>query len=569
MSGIEIAGLALGAIPVILEAIKGYRDAYEQIQTFKHATKQLHLIDAQFRVCRLNFLSECRLLLELVLSSPELSKEMLADPSHNNWQDSTMEQQLARLLQENVDVCTTIVKDTHSTINDFIARLSRLQPTSKATGGLRTQLTPLESQSRTAILVSPDARTIVDHLSRVRFASGLLHDTLKSTWSCLDQSHLRHWAKMCMVSEPDVSSESVTLDMAISCDIVPPLQLPSNENATIWLYVRSESIQSQVSTGQPTIQKPLQSLVDSLQPPPPPLRPNSSAQAQTFSAPIPIAGVSSGSNSPQASDGIDICKVVCVCSHFQQNVQTTCGQYVPQCLGYLNTKSNARYLFYPPSIPKTVSATSPNPTGEVTTLISLIERAQRGPSELLYQYQLALRISMGVLQFHNTAWLPPTWKLQDVSVFGSQLSPATLKTLHLSTRFESMPQAQRAVAGAPSTPTSNIDTLTPVDACCKRICPGIYNETLFSLGIALLEIAHWQSFTTLSQDDPDDFYAAHRLVRGPPPLGPKYRKIVERCLRCDFGAGNENLEDSDLQHAVWSKVVYPLEALIRDTSSEV
>jgi hypothetical protein len=86
----EVAGLALGAIPVILEAIKGYRETYEHIQNFKHATRQLQVVDAQFRVCRLNFLSECRLLLDLVVSDPQLSQEMVVDTQHRMWYDDTI-----------------------------------------------------------------------------------------------------------------------------------------------------------------------------------------------------------------------------------------------------------------------------------------------------------------------------------------------------------------------------------------------------------------------------------------------------------------------------------------------
>ena len=127
MSGIEIAGLALGAIPVLLEAIKSYRDTYDHIQDFKHATPRLQIIDAQFRVCRINFLSECRLLLNLVLSDHQLSQEMIGNTQHDLWKDVTVERQLADLLHDDISACATIVKDTSATIQAFDARLSKLQ----------------------------------------------------------------------------------------------------------------------------------------------------------------------------------------------------------------------------------------------------------------------------------------------------------------------------------------------------------------------------------------------------------------------------------------------------------
>jgi hypothetical protein len=127
MSGIEVAGLALGTIPVILEAIKGYRETYEHIQNFKHAARQLQVVDAQFRVCRLNFLSECRLLLDLVVSDPRLSQEMVVDPQHRMWYDATIAEQMVSLLQENVNACATIIADTTATISALDSRLVKLQ----------------------------------------------------------------------------------------------------------------------------------------------------------------------------------------------------------------------------------------------------------------------------------------------------------------------------------------------------------------------------------------------------------------------------------------------------------
>jgi hypothetical protein len=273
------------------------------------------------------------------------------------------------------------------------------------------------------------------------------------------------------------------------------------------------------------------------------------------------------------SNTVDLCKVGCVCSHFQSMLSSQVTHQEKKCLGYLTSSSSSRYLFFGPSTPGKV-ATSPSamaPSGKVTDFKDLVDRPQTLRLQLLHQYQLALKLSRSVLQFHSMAWLPSVWKLGDLSILGSTINDQSLNTLHLSTRFDRAPVTTSTVSlGTASSSTSSASTIvalpTAVDACCKKLSPSVYNETLFSLGIALLEIAHWQTFEKLRQGDPDEFYAAHRIVRGPPPLGPRYRKIVERCLRCDFGVGSEDLEDADLQWAVWSKVVYPLEALVHDIS---
>jgi hypothetical protein len=136
MSGIEVAGLALGAIPVLIEAIKAYRDAQDKIQTFKQSTKQLQIVDAQFRVCRLNFLNECRLLLDLILSNQELSKEMIRDVNHPLWEDKHVRLQFEDILKEHVDACTTIVLNTQLVVQEIDTRLLKFQDSSVSRIGI-------------------------------------------------------------------------------------------------------------------------------------------------------------------------------------------------------------------------------------------------------------------------------------------------------------------------------------------------------------------------------------------------------------------------------------------------
>jgi hypothetical protein len=270
MPVIEIAGLALGAIPVLLEAIKAYRSTYNHMQDFKHATKQLQIVDAQFHVCSLNFLSECRQLLDLVLSNPQLSKEMMTDTQHSLWQDQTVEDQLASLLQGNAKACATIVADTITTIHAFNTRLSKLnvspvclsllrprafllilrQKTSSSTmqrarvsaiymmeksrferdiatlrkrnadlNFLRSHFSLVDSSIRSRKGINADGEAEIQRLATVRLASRMVHDTLKTAWSCLDNTHVQHWVKLCVDSHTKSWTDSITLDMAVSSEV--------------------------------------------------------------------------------------------------------------------------------------------------------------------------------------------------------------------------------------------------------------------------------------------------------------------------------------------------------------
>jgi hypothetical protein len=95
---------------------------------------------------------------------------------------------------------------------------------------------------------------------------------------------------------------------------------------------------------------------------------------------------------------------------------------------------------------------------------------------------------------------------------------------------------------------------------------GINNKTLFCLGVALLEIAHWKPLTSLWHDyDADEIQTARRLAGRTTSLGKFYQEIIQKCLRCDFGFGTD-LSRTELQSAVYSDVVCPLEELIEKLS---
>jgi hypothetical protein len=302
----------------------------------------------------------------------------------------------------------------------------------------------------------------------------------------------------------------------------------------IWLYVRSESVQSKAQVGHEANQDVMNKLMRTL-------------QQSSHTQPLDPANINNTSPIPAssqvshiASKSVDLCTVACVCSHFRSKMSSQAAYQKEHCFGYLQSPCRSRYLYFGPSTPGSVRLSSParTSTEEVTALKDIIEQPQPTRLQFLHQYQLALRIARSVLQFHNTAWLPAMWKLGDLAIVGSNISDHSLSTLHLSTRFETTTSADNT--------QSNIEAITDT---------------------VLLEIAHWQTFEQMHNGEPYE-HAAHRIVRGPSPLGPRYRKIAERCLRCEFGAKSDDLVDVELQRAVWSKVVYPLEALVREISRE-
>lgn len=81
MSGVEIAGLFFGVLPVVIEAVKHYRAVCQTFHTFRHYSREAKKIQKRLRVCQQVFMNECRLLLQLVVDDKTTSA-MLNDEEH-------------------------------------------------------------------------------------------------------------------------------------------------------------------------------------------------------------------------------------------------------------------------------------------------------------------------------------------------------------------------------------------------------------------------------------------------------------------------------------------------------
>lgn len=86
---------------------------------------------------------------------------------------------------------------------------------------------------------------------------------------------------------------------------------------------------------------------------------------------------------------------------------------------------------------------------------------------------------------------------------------------------------------------------------------GIANLSLYSLGLALLQIGRWE----LLAPEPDDISEVRRIADCGNKFGPAYQKITQQCLECNFGS-SKDLSDPNLQDAIYRDAVCGLEGII-------
>jgi hypothetical protein len=172
--------------------------------------------------------------------------------------------------------------------------------------------------------------------------------------------------------------------------------------------------------------------------------------------------------------------------------------------------------------------------------------------------RLARLLALAVLRFRASPWLAESWSSSDIYFFsmeeGTQQESA-LKFPCLNVQLST----KSATANQTTYPDFNASSIGP-------------NPILFSLGVALIELGYDAPLQALRRDDDlkggvsnqfTDYFTAKRLGKlVSKRLNTRYGRLVEKCLTCNFGVGNE-LESPELQSAVVSNVVSELEECLK------
>jgi hypothetical protein len=167
--------------------------------------------------------------------------------------------------------------------------------------------------------------------------------------------------------------------------------------------------------------------------------------------------------------------------------------------------------------------------------------------------KLAITLASSVLQLHETPWLDEDWG-KDSILFVERPGQ-----IHYDQPFVSQNM------DAPSQP--RVSTASSLMSCFIR------NQTLYALGVALIELYYRKPISDLHQDidgpqntgdilrdSMTEFKTADRLADALfSEAGAKYSDAVRRCIRCDFDQRASSLEDKRFQGAVYQGVVAQLQ----------
>lgn len=153
-----------------------------------------------------------------------------------------------------------------------------------------------------------------------------------------------------------------------------------------------------------------------------------------------IAVAISQTVSKQTTSGINLCQTRNICHYLKQNLQI-CGKLLDKhCVGYLESPQMYRHVFYLQEKSLSPHSQSKDLTsGSIYSVSDLLRVEEDEGLTIVDQLKLTHKMAIATLQFSDTPWLIPQWRLKDLSYFGnsSTYEDAILKTLHLSSRIAS------------------------------------------------------------------------------------------------------------------------------------
>lgn len=123
MSGIEVAGLILGAIPLAVKAFKVYAETVSTVsryRKYKHSLRDLyHDIGSEYNI----YLNICEQLLDGIVEDNTQKAVSLGNPGGDEWRDHRLEEGLKARMAGSYDTFMRIMESMNDAVEEMKALL--------------------------------------------------------------------------------------------------------------------------------------------------------------------------------------------------------------------------------------------------------------------------------------------------------------------------------------------------------------------------------------------------------------------------------------------------------------
>ncbi|KAK5703861.1 hypothetical protein LTR97_002874 [Elasticomyces elasticus] len=551
MSGIEVAGLVLGAIPLVVSGLEHYADGVRTVKmifrpeaNFMSLSRHMRVEDAVYREMIGRIILDC--------VDDQTYNNLMKDIDGKFWSDPNIAKELHAGLQQKLERSYSIFLETvvsmNTTLKKFKARL-QLGPDGKGPFNDPKSLRNLYKGAQFAFRKSTYDELLesirrdnsaLDRLTQRSFAlepvrtrrdqmpdAERIRKQAMSVFSTLEQSlpgscTASHRASLCLQGFALSRDKSRTADEMSFRLILHHESMSTVQVASSWTDKETElRAWARLPPSEP-IQVPTS-------PPHGGTRPRPSLR---FSEP---AMQTATQVKPQNSDD-SAQSIQNLCASFEIVQSSHCGG----CIGYLeDVTTKDRIGIYHPKEPL-FGATA----FTTTSLADLLGRELNG----LSSRRIALMAAKSVLQLYETPWLPRRLDRHDIMIFKKD-----------GLLLADYPFVSAAMGGAPGNLAADVAE--------SRV---IRNATVFALGVLLIELCLGKTIddptlvpdprSSGSKKPPLDFMTAvNHLDRVYGTNGLRYGDAVRRCIYCEFDQRATTLGDAQFRKAVYAGVVVPLE----------
>lgn len=104
MSGLEVAGVILGAFPILISALKGYGELARKVGLWNNIRQEYQKCKNEINAQNVSFIGNLRRLLFTIRVDDVTISRLLADPGGQEWENADLAQLLQNYLQDSNDV---------------------------------------------------------------------------------------------------------------------------------------------------------------------------------------------------------------------------------------------------------------------------------------------------------------------------------------------------------------------------------------------------------------------------------------------------------------------------------
>ncbi|KAI4945161.1 hypothetical protein J4E91_008138 [Alternaria rosae] len=142
MSGLEVAGVILGAFPLLLSGIEHWRDVAKVGDLYRHIRKHYKKCQRDVQFHEIIYKNNLRELLVPLTENAEEVAGLVADPGGQGWGDAALQKRLEGRLNESYHLYQSIITEMNDVVKEFSREL-RLDK-----GNIQTELSLPEQKGQ-------------------------------------------------------------------------------------------------------------------------------------------------------------------------------------------------------------------------------------------------------------------------------------------------------------------------------------------------------------------------------------------------------------------------------------